>query len=130
MKPHKFSIQRRLSSFKYAIDGLRILVREEHNARIQIVVAMLVFVLAIFLKIAIFEWIALLLSVGFVLVIEAINTSIENLADYVSPEKHDKIKRVKDLSAAAVLISAIIALIIGLIVFIPKIVDLVCKVSR
>jgi undecaprenol kinase/diacylglycerol kinase (ATP) len=69
------------------------------------------------------EWIAIIFSIGLVLSLEIINSSIENIADFISPERHEKIKKVKDLSAAAVLISSVTALIIGLIIFIPRILE-------
>lgn len=67
------------------------------------------------------EWVAITFSIGLVITVEIINTVIENIADFISPDKNEKIKKIKDLSAAAVLISAITAVTIGLIVFIPKI---------
>ncbi|MFA7044156.1 MAG: diacylglycerol kinase family protein, partial [Bacteroidales bacterium] len=72
------------------------------------------------------EWVAVVFAIGLVLSLEAINTSMENLADFVSPEKHVWIKKIKDLSAAGVLMGAISAVIIGLIVFLPKIIALFC----
>ena len=70
------------------------------------------------------EWIGVIFSIGLVFSLEIINSSIENIADFISPEKHKMIKKIKDLSASGVLISAITALIIGLIIFIPKILKL------
>ncbi len=70
------------------------------------------------------EWIVIFFSIGLIISLEIINSSIENIADFISPEKHEKIKKIKDLSASGVLISAITALIIELIIFIPKIFEL------
>jgi len=67
------------------------------------------------------EWIAVVVAFGFVIAMEIVNSAIENIADFVSPEKHEMIKKIKDLAAAAVLIAAITAFIIGLIIFVPKI---------
>lgn len=78
----------------------------------------------ILFKISIFEWAVLFIVIGFVFALETINSSIEKLSDFVSPVKHDQIKAVKDLAAAGVLISAITAFIVGLLIFIPKIVAL------
>jgi hypothetical protein len=72
-------------------------------------------------NINIYEWIAVIFSIGLVFSMELINSAIENTADFISLEKHDTIRKIKDLSAAAVLISALAALIIGLIIFLPKI---------
>ncbi|MBP9887507.1 MAG: diacylglycerol kinase family protein [Leptospiraceae bacterium] len=121
MKREKFSIIKRLKSFTFALNGLKILILEEHNARIHLVAAILVIISGILLKISNAEWVAVTFSIGLVFALETINSAIENLADFVSPEKNDQIKKVKDLSAGAVLIGAIAALVNGLIIFIPKI---------
>ena len=123
MKSQKFSISNRISSFKYAFNGLIILFKEEHNAIIQLMAAIAVVIAGFVFNISQTEWIVIIFAIGFVLAMEAINSAIEGLADFISPEKHDMIKKIKDLSAAGVLISAITALIIGLIVFGPKLSD-------
>jgi diacylglycerol kinase len=121
MKQQRFSVLKRLKSFKYAFNGLRILIKEEHNARIHLIATICVIIAGIFFKISLNEWLAIIFSTGLVFSLEIINSSIENIADFISPEKHEKIKKIKDLSASGVLISAVTALIIGLIIFIPKI---------
>jgi undecaprenol kinase/diacylglycerol kinase (ATP) len=125
MKSNKFSIKKRAQSFSYAFNGIRLLFLEEHNSRIHAVAAICAIIAGIILKILIFEWIALTFAIGFVFVVETINSSIENTADLISLEKSNKIKRIKDLSAAAVLISSLSALVIGGLIFIPKIVSLI-----
>ena len=121
MKQRKFSFTKRLNSFSHAYNGLKILLKEEHNSRIHFIAAIAVIAASFLFKINLYEWIAVIFSIGFVIVLEIINSAIENIADFISPEKHEKIKRIKDLSAAAVFISALTALVIGLIIFIPKI---------
>lgn len=118
----KFSWKKRLKSFKYAFNGLKILILEEHNARIHIFIAVCVLIAGFVFKLSAGEWIVIIWSIGMVVALEAINSAIENLADFVSPEKHDKIKKIKDLAAGAVLLGAMVAVIIGLIVFLPKII--------
>ena len=125
MKSNKFSIRRRARSFKYAFNGLRLLFTEEHNSRIHALAAICAIIAGILLKVSILEWVALTFAIGLVFVVETINSSIENAADLIGLEMNDKIKRIKDLSAAAVLISAICALVIGGLIFIPKIVSLI-----
>jgi diacylglycerol kinase len=120
-KQKKFSLINRLRSFRFAFNGLKILFTEEHNALIHLFASVLVIVLGIYLNISIPEWIALAFAIGFVLTAETFNTAIENMADFVSESKNERIKKIKDLCAAAVLISAITALTIGLIIFVPKI---------
>ena len=124
MKYEKFSIIKRLKSFAFALNGLKILILEEHNARIHLVAAILVVIAGILLKISNVEWFAIIFSIGLVFALETINSAIENLADFISPDKNDQIKKVKDLSAGAVLIGAMTALFIGVIVFIPKLITL------
>ena len=121
MKPQKFSISTLVKSFGHAFNGLKILFKEEYNARIHLLAAIAVVIAGFIFQISATEWIAIIFAIGFVLAMEAINSAIEGLADFVSPEKHEMIKKIKDLSAAGVLISALTALVIGLIVFVPKV---------
>jgi len=117
----RFSFRNRVNSFQYAFSGLRLLFREEHNARIHVVFALVAIVLGFLFPISILEWGLVVFAIGFVLVTEILNTSIENLADLISTERNKSIKTLKDLAAASVLVSAITACIIGMLVFIPKI---------
>lgn len=117
----KYSLKKRLLSFKYAFDGFRTLLKEEANARIHTAISLIVITLGFALEINANEWISICFAIGLVISMEAINTAIENLADFVSPQKNELIKKAKDVSAFAVLFCAIIAVIIGLIIFIPKI---------
>lgn len=121
MKKQKFSLQNRLKSFSYAFNGLKVLFKEEHNARIHLLVTILVIILGLVFQVSLIEWIILIFAIGFVLISEIINTAIEQIADFISPQKHPKIKIIKDLAAASVLISSICAFVVGLIIFIPKI---------
>ena len=124
MKNQKFSIRERLKSFGFAFNGLKILVREEHNARIHLFAVVCVTIAGVFFKITVSEWIAVVFAFGFVIAMEIVNSAIEGISNFISPEKHEMIKKIKDLSAASVLIAAITALLIGLIIFVPKILDL------
>jgi diacylglycerol kinase len=112
---------KRLKSFKYAFNGLKTLFKEEQNARIHLLASSVAITLSIVLEINLIEWVAVVFCIGFVLVAETFNTSLENISDFISPEKNEKIKTIKDLAAAAVLLSALTALTVGLIIFIPKI---------
>lgn len=115
---------KRMLSFGYAFNGLKILVTEEHNSWIHLLATVCVVIAGIVFKVSTFEWIALVFAIGFVIALELINSAIENIADFVSPDKHEAIKKIKDLAAAGVLVSAITAFIVGLIVFIPKVLEL------
>lgn len=121
MKDKQFSISKRLKSFVFAFNGLKILMKEEHNSRIHFVISVLVIVASVLFGLNTYEWIAIIFSIGLVFTAEIINTAIENIADFLTTEHNQKIKIIKDLSAAAVLISAFTAFAIGLIVFLPKI---------
>lgn len=120
MKQQKFSFANRFNSFRFAFNGLKILITEEHNARIHLFATAIVITSGFIFSISVVEWLAVILSIGFVIVMEIINSSLENMCDFLSQERSPKIKRIKDLSAAAVLLSALTALIVGLIVFVPK----------
>lgn len=115
-------VSKRCNSFRYAFNGLRTLIVGEVNAIIHLIAAIAVTIAGIFFHIELYQWALIVFAVGLVFAMELINTAIERMADFVSPEKKQAIKTIKDLSAAAVLVSAITALVIGLIIFIPLIV--------
>jgi len=108
-------------SFSYALRGIGTVFKEEFNATVHLLAAMVAIVLGIVLKVAWFEWIILVLVMGGVFTMELINTSIEHLADLYSRELNPNIKKIKDLAAGAVLVASITALVVGLIIFLPKI---------
>ncbi len=124
MKGSKFSIRKRLSSFRYAWQGIVALVRDEHNARIHLVAAVVASVMGLALKITTFEWVAIIGCIGVVIATEAMNSAVEAVCDKVSPEKHELIKKAKDCGAAAVLVVSISAALIGAIIFVPKLLAL------
>lgn len=124
-KPHKkFSLEKRVESFKYALNGLKIVFIEEHNARIHLIVSLIVIACGFIFHISTVEWIIICFAIGLVISMEIINSAIENLSDFVSPEYHKLIKKVKDISAAAVLVCTISSVVIGILVFLPKIAHL------
>jgi diacylglycerol kinase len=115
------NIRKALRSFTYAGVGIFNLFRFENNARIHLIACILVVIAGIFFKISPVEWALIVIQVALVWAAEAFNTSIEKLADLVSPDYHPAIKIVKDTAAAGVLILAISAVVVGAIVFIPKV---------
>ena len=115
-----FSLRARRKSFKYAFEGILSFFREEHNASIHLVATIIVVFLAVGLSVSTGEAIALIIVIGLVWVAEIFNTAIEGIANFISPEKDARIKKIKDLSAAAVFFTAVIALLVGCFVFIPK----------
>lgn len=119
-KKEPFSIKKRGNSFRYAFQGIATFFKQEHNARIHLAATVLVIVLSVVFHVSKIEAIALVLATGLVWVAEIINTAIENMMDFISTEQNPKIKTIKDLSAAAVLMAALIAVITGCFIFIPK----------
>lgn len=115
------NIRKAIRSFRYAGMGIYSLFRYENNARIHLIACCLVIIAGITLHISLTEWCLIVVLIGLVWSAEAINTAIEKLADVVSPDYHSAIKDVKDLAAAGVLILAISAVIVGSLIFIPKI---------
>ena len=100
------------------------LFREEHNSRIHAVAAVLAVAMGFLFRISPMEWIAVVIVIGMVFAAEIINSSIERTADFVKAERDDRKRDIKDLGAAAVLVCAIIAAIVGVIIFLPKIIGL------
>lgn len=117
-------ITARIRSFGYAFKGIWLLFRDTQNARIHLFAMICVIVAGVLLQISLTEWCAVSLCIGGVLAAEAFNSAIESIADKVSPEKNELIGKAKDLGAGAVLLMAIAAATVGLIIFIPKLVDL------
>ena len=122
MEPQKFSIRSRLKSFSFALAGIRSFVIWEHNARIHLVSTIAVIIVAWFLHVSPAEAAVLTIVTGLVWITELLNTCIERLADLITRERNPNIKIIKDLAAGAVLIAAITAVIVGLFIFIPKII--------
>jgi diacylglycerol kinase (ATP) len=120
MDKKEFTHRKRLAGFKYAFHGVRLLLRNERNARLHCLAGICVVVAGFLLDISAMEWVAVVIVCGCVLAAEALNTAVERLADVVSPEYNEAVKKVKDLSAAAVLLVALAAAIVGFIIFLPK----------
>lgn len=110
-------------SFSYAFAGVRFFLGER-NIKIHIFMASLAIVLGFTLSITVFEWLAVIFCIALVISLEIINTMIEEVIDYVCSVKNGKAMIIKDLAAAAVLVSALASVIIGLIIFVPKIIKL------
>ena len=105
-----------IRSFRFAGEGILDLFRFENNAKVHLLIAVLVVVAGLYLQISRTEWAIILTQIGLVWAAEAFNTAIEKLCDFVSPAIHPQIKAIKDVSSGAVLILAITAVIVGLII--------------
>lgn len=107
-------------SFSYAFAGIKHVVLTERNMRIHLAVALLVIICGFVFSIATYEWLVILLLIGGVFVLEMINSALERVVDLVTKEYHPLAKHAKDIAAGAVLIYAILSVIIGVIIFLPK----------
>ena len=106
-------------SLRYAFNGLFTNIQTERNLQIHFFALLAVILLGFYFKISRMEWLIILLISSLVIALEIINSSIEKMADFMEPRKNDKIKIIKDTAAAAVLVAAAFALIIGCIIFLP-----------
>lgn len=120
MKRDFFSVKKWLLRFRHACNGLFSSFRTEQTVWVHLVATISVIALSVFKQIKGMEAIAITFAMGLVWMAELFNTAIEKLADKVTKEYSEQIKLVKDLSAAAVLVISIVAVITGLIIFIPK----------
>jgi diacylglycerol kinase len=118
MNQKRFSVRARLMSFVYAIRGIKALFTTEHNAYIHLLATLIAFALGVVLKIDRYEWLWLTMAIVLVFTAELVNTAIEQLCDVVQPDYSEKIKTIKDLAAAATLVCAIGAVVIGCLIFI------------
>ncbi len=116
----KNGFRKRIKSFGFAFTGIYELFKSEPNARIHFLATICALIAGILLRISKSEWCVILIVIALVWAAEAFNTVIEKLIDHLFPEYHETARIVKDISAGAVLICAIAALVCGLIIFLPK----------
>jgi diacylglycerol kinase len=114
-------IKKRLASFGFAFKGIETLILSQPNARIHLVVALIVISAGIFFHLNQVEWMILTLTIAMVFAAEGFNTALEFLTDLASPGYHELAGKTKDVAAGAVLIMAIGAIVIGMLIFVPKI---------
>lgn len=110
----------RLKSVGWAFKGALILLRTEASIKIQFVIAIVVTIAGFYFEISTTEWLFQVAMIGLVMSIEGLNTSIEYIADFIHPERHYSIGRIKDVAAGAVFIAAISAVIVAAIIYYPK----------
>ncbi|MFA7272609.1 MAG: diacylglycerol kinase family protein [Crocinitomicaceae bacterium] len=110
-----------VQSFRFALNGFIKNIPTERNLQIHLVTFLFVLALGFYFSISQFEWLTIFLISALVISLELINSAIEKLCDFVQPDLHEKIKIIKDTAAAAVLVAAGIALVVGGIIFLPKI---------
>lgn len=107
------------ASFRYAVRGLWHVIRTEQNLRIHIIAAAVAIILALWLDVSGLEWAVLLLVIGLVIVTEVFNTVAEDFLDIIHPHQHPTVRRIKDALAGAVLVAAIVAVGVGILIFLP-----------
>ncbi len=125
MKDKNFSIPRRIKSFGNAFRGIFYAFKTQHNIWIHSLAIVVVVIAGFIFKLDAREWGLVVLAIGLVLAAEMINTAIEWLVDLVSPGYNEKAGLIKDVAAGAVLVAAVISVIIGAIVFLPKVIELI-----
>jgi len=109
----------RINSFRYAFSGLAQSFRQETHLKLHAAIALLVIGLGFFFDISNSDWVTVLLCITLVICLEMFNSALEKLCDLVMPERHPKIKYIKDVAAGSVLIACIFAIVAGLLVFLP-----------
>lgn len=109
-----------LKSFRDAWNGIVLAARTQRNVRVQLIVTSLMIGAGVYFSLSPVEWCIAVLAMGLVMGLEIMNTSIEELVNFVSPERREEARRIKDLAAGAVLIAAITALIVGIFILVPK----------
>ncbi|WP_067146163.1 diacylglycerol kinase [Pseudotamlana agarivorans] len=120
--PKKESLlKNRLKSVGYAFKGAVLLLKTEASIKIQFAIALIVTLFGFIFNISAYEWMAQTFSIGLVMSMEGMNTSIEEIANFIHPEQHSKIGLIKDIAAGAVFIASVFACIVGLIIYLPKI---------
>jgi len=110
----------RLKSIGFACKGALLLLKTESSIQIQFAIALLVTIAGFYFDISSTEWILQILAIGLVMSVEGINTAIEEIADFIHPEHNTKIGFIKDVAAGAVFIAAVAAIVIGFIIYFPK----------
>lgn len=114
-------LENRIKSVGFALRGALLLIRTEASIKIQVVLAILVTIAGFYYEISNTEWILQVLAISLVIGIEGANTAIEKICDFIHPEFDKRIGFIKDVSAGAVMLVSIGAIIVGLIIYLPKI---------
>ncbi len=114
-------ILNRIINIKYAAKGGWILITTEHSIIAQLCIGMIMTVIGFWVELTATEWMFQIFAIGLVIVAEATNTSIEYICDFIHPEHHKKIGFIKDIAAGIPFLAAIFAIIIGLVLYVPKI---------
>ncbi|MCI6266175.1 MAG: diacylglycerol kinase family protein [Erysipelotrichaceae bacterium] len=112
-------------SVGHAVDGIEYVANHERNFRIEIFIAIFVTVMSFFLNVSILEWCLLILVIGIILALEMVNTAMERCVDLVTKDYKELAKIAKDVAAGAVLIMSMFSVILGILIFLPKMLELI-----
>lgn len=115
------NVKKILHSFRFAAEGIISAIKKERNMKIHLMTSVAVVLMGIFYSLSIFEWICITFAIGGMLSLELLNTAIERVVDLVTDKYHPLAKQAKDIAAGAVLIYALLSVIIGLFIFVPKV---------
>ncbi len=113
-------ISGRLKSVYYAFNGAIKLITTEHSIMVQFSIAIVMVIAGFYFNITKTEWLFQMLAIGLVMSVEGLNTAVEKVADFIHPDYHERIGFIKDISAGAVVFAALTAVVIGLIIYVPK----------
>lgn len=114
-----------IKSFINAVSGIKYFFRNERNGKLQLIIAFLVFIIGLILSVSMIEWLIIILFTAIVISMEMLNSALEKICDKISPELDPQIKIIKDMAAGAVLWCSIISSAAGMIIFVPKIIELI-----
>ena len=121
-------MKKRIESFGYAIKGIKVVFGHEPNMNIHLVISSMVIGSGFLLGISLTEWMLCLICFGMVIGMEMMNSALETVVNLVSPDQHPLAAKAKDVAAGAVLVCAIIAAIVGILIFTPKIAALLTNI--
>ncbi|GIO23102.1 diacylglycerol kinase family protein [Oceanobacillus sp. J11TS1] len=116
--------KKRNVGFRFAWIGLKTVVKKEFNFQLHLIATAVVTAFGIFFSLSLTEWAIILLTISLVLITEMINSIIERVMDFIQPNYDDRIKEIKDIAAGVVLVTAIISVVVGILIFGPKIIQL------
>jgi diacylglycerol kinase (ATP) len=119
------SILYQLKTFVFAFRGILAFFRRESKAIIHLLATILAVAFGLFFRITAVEWLFIVIAIGMVFIAEFFNTITEVVSDLIQPEYDQRVADIKDMAAGAVLIAAIVALIIGLVIFLPRVIALI-----
>lgn len=118
---YKIFMRRVAKSVTHAFHGLVMAFREEMNIKIHVIISLVVIAAGIFYNISATQWLVLILTIVLVMSLEIINSILERVIDIIKPSVNQYVKEMKDMIAGSVLLAAIAAIVVGLIIFVPRI---------